>query len=400
MLFDAEGEKGLLYGDELTRSLAYNSQHNEDDVHLNVDKDRSPIVDEHSDQEIDQLLYRIRAVDPAHEKHDIMAKGVRESTSPSRRNSDQRYHLVFGSSSVDTGRRQSASPVSQTDDMLRSSPLADNSNQTPTGNQRSSSLAYLERTPGTSQMVGFQPGSAEESVWMKFLSIPISVSGRSDVDSQRSNPEEQVPASLEQTSLVTYPASAKAHKTYNVDSSVRVTQSPSASLRNIMALAAHPPVQRVTGSGSGGASEEELWIRFVFGDEKESTPSLESQDREITRTARPNSRPPASSLSVEVSTTSSGGTGDPLIKLSLEDDQQGPLGLVSRSAKSADRSDHDLNEASMRTTYASSDRPQIRLPGAGASKDRTSTASLARFSMYNNISELAKTSSDDRRDQQ
>jgi hypothetical protein len=397
MLFDAEEEIGAQYVDELAQSLPCQSQHNEDDVHLDEDMSRTPNADDHFDQGIEQQLYPIHAADPADEEYDCIPEVAKGFASPRCRTSALPYHLVFESSSVEISQRQSASYVPQSNDMLRSTLLADKLDRTPPRNRGIPSLDYGKITSRTNRIDEFQRRSAKESVWENIWSVPSSVSGRSDADSSWRRAEEQATTPSKHSSLLTHQATVVNQSRYDVDSSVRVTQSPSASLRNIMTLAELPPVRRVTSTGTSNANEEELWKRLVFGDEEESTPSVESQDKEITQPPRLISRPPASSLFVGVSTTSSSGTGDALVELSLEDDQRGPLGCVSGSAESADRSDHDLKEASVRATHASSDTHQIARPGASDRKDRIRTTLLARCSMYNNTSGSNQTSGDDRR---
>lgn len=139
-----------------------------------------------------------------------------------------------------------------------------------------------------------------------------------------------------------------------------------------------------------GGSKEESWKRFVFGDDDdESTPSespreVEDESHQTERVARPL----ASSLFVGASTSSGDTAGGLPASTDNESYQHANSRRVSTpdtSKRWGDRSDHYLNEASLRNNPASSDAASRFRPDADPSR-WGETTSLALASMLQNLS--------------
>jgi hypothetical protein len=320
----------------------------DDDVSFEKETSRNLNPDVIYGDGIEQLLDQIHAADPSYDRNKV-SQATRKSLSASYQNDVQPLRLIFDSSPAEYASQQYITSAPERDDVTGPPSVVEESNYVLPHVREFSSLPSMEVVSSTNCSGAVHSWSPDEWMWRKFLSAPTSVSGISNVDSQYGHASNHAMVPSDHTPFVAHSSTVvdqeATQNRYDIASSVRVTQSPSASLRNIVTLSAVRPMNRTVSSGSSKTNEEELWRRFVFGDEKESTPLPEPHDQNITQPSKHIALSSTTSLLVGTPTSSPINSNDPIVEKRFESDQHGPHGCFSTPEQSADRSDHELNKS-------------------------------------------------------
>jgi hypothetical protein len=376
-------------------SLAQQCESKMDDVSLKEGIGRNSSLDVNGGDEIEQILRRIHAVDRSHDPRGVV-KATNVSQSAHHQNNTKPVRLMFDSSPAGNPTQQLMIPTR----MARSPSLRGSPDSVIPRVQRFSRLPHPEMISDSNKSKAVHLRCSDESMWRQFLSVPGYVSKTSTSDTSCGYASNHMMVPSEQISLIAHQATVVDQRVgqrgFNLGASTRVTQSPSSSLRNIVTLSETPLVRQATTSESGNVDEEDLWRKFVFGDEKESTPLSEPHDQNITQPFENITLcPPTTFLHPVSSVSSHSNVGDLSGEIAVDKDQHDPLGSVSKPEKRADHFHLELKKISVRDTYASPDAHQSGRRDANSPKDRTEANSPPHSSMYNNVTLSGQTSSGD-----